>query len=186
MEQLVMLAKTPFKKATHTLPDGYKFVKFDGSEKDIAAWKTIEAEPPAPIDGVDACYNNAIANYHYIDLANDVFFVEDENGQRVATFTVITQQNGMGYLHMVKAMNSQRGKGIGHFMAQKSIEICEERGLESIILTTDDFRLPAIKTYLDAGYYPVVYGEKDNEVNTRWDKVLAELNYPEVIRYNKD
>ena len=186
MEQLVMLAKAPYVKPTHSLPEGYSFVKFDGSDKDIADWKTIIMAEPAPLDGPDSCYHLMIETFHDIVPTNDIYFVEDSKGQRVATFTVVSQPNGMGYLHMVHSMENQRGKGIGHAMAERSTQIAAERGHASIILTTDDFRLPAIKTYLDAGYYPVVYGCRDNEVNTRWDAVFEKLGYPETVRYEKE
>ena len=47
-------------------------------------------------------------------------------------------------------------------------------------LTTDDFRLSAIKTYLDAGFCPVLYADPDSDQRARWDAVIAALGYGPV------
>ena len=182
MEQLVMQATVPYKSPTHKLPIGYRFVLFDESEKDISDWKKIISEPPAPFGGADSCYHLMIDVYPDIDKKNDIYFIENEEGGRVATISVITHKDRTGYVHMVKAMLSERGKGLGHVMTEKALSVFSERGIEKVVLTTDDFRLPAIKTYLDAGFCPVVHGDRDSDINKRWDAVLEKLNYSSVRR----
>lgn len=186
MEQLVMQASAPYKPMTRRLPAGYRFVLFDESERDIADWKAIMMDPPAPQDGVDSCYRLMIDTYEDIDKKSDVHFIENAQGERVATVTTITHRDRSGYVHMVKAKQSERGKGLGQAMAQYVLRIFEQRGIDTIVLTTDDFRLPAIKTYLDAGFLPVVHGTKDSEINKRWDAVLQNLNYPCVERIESE
>lgn len=182
MEQLVMQANAPFAPAKKALPEGYRFVLFRECEKDIADWKTIIMAPPAPLDGADSCYHLMIEIYPDLNKDTDITFIEDAAGERVATITTITHKDNTGYVHMVKAKENQRGKGLGHRMAEYALQVFAERGIEQVILTTDDFRLPAIKTYLDAGFYPVVHGGCDSEINRRWDKVLENLGYPPVPR----
>lgn len=185
MEQLVMQANAPYKPTTRHLPEGYRFVLFDESEKDIADWKAIMMDPPAPRDGADSCYHLMIDTYEDIDKKHDIHFIENAQGERVATVTTITHRDQTGYVHMVKAIQAERGKGLGQAVAQYALQIFERRGIDTIVLTTDDFRLPAIKTYLDAGFLPVVHGTKDSEINRRWDAVLQNLNYPQVERIER-
>lgn len=175
MEQLVMKAVAPYPICTRSLPDGYRFALFSGCDTDIADWKRIMMEPHAPKDGADSCYHLMIEIYPDVVPTKDIFFVENECGVRVATITVITHKDGSGYVHMVKAMQSERGRGLGHCMAQFAMEEFSRRGVPYGILTTDDFRLPAIKTYLDAGFSPLVHGDADSEINRRWDAVLEKL-----------
>ena len=182
MEQLVMIARSPYANKKYKLPQGYRFVGFNGSERDIADWKTIIVEPPTPPDGADSCYHLMIEIYPDVVPEKDIHFIENPDGVRVATITTITHKDGSGYIHMVKAMQSERGKALGHCMAEYALDVFHERGVESVILTTDDFRLPAIKTYLDAGFLPVVHGDDNSEVNQRWDAVLDKLQYPNVDR----
>ena len=135
---------------------------------------------PAPLDGADSCYHNMIELFHDIDMDKDIHFVVNANGERVATITLITQSDGIGYVHMVQAMDSERGKGLGHAMANLAIAVFRERGLEEAILTTEDWRLPAIKTYLDAGFLPVIYETPEHDMEKRWDEVLKQLKYGAV------
>lgn len=185
MEQLVMKAIAPYKEMTRVLPEGYKFVVFKDCEKDIGDWKSIIMNPPAPPDGADSCYHLMIEIYPDVEKEQDIHFIENKEGERVATITTITHKDNTGYVHMVKAKESERGKGLGQVMAQYSLQTFKERKIDEVILTTDDFRLPAIKTYLDAGFLPVVHGGKDSEINKRWDKVLENLSYPAVERIER-
>lgn len=186
MEQLVMRATAPYKAMTYTLPKGYKFTVFNESKKDIEDWKSIFLSKPCPPDGVDSCYHLMIEIYPDLNKKTDIHFIENEEGERVATITTITHKDNSGYIHMVRAKDCERGKGLGHIMAEYALQIFKERGVDKVILTTDDFRLPAIKTYLDAGFLPVVYGNEDSEINRRWDEVLKNLNYPAVERVERD
>lgn len=179
MAQLVMRAKIKADNVVQ-LPEGYTFEIFKRSEKDIADWKKIIMTSPAPFDGADSCYHNMIELCHDIDMDKDIHFVVDAHGERVATITLITQSDGMGYVHMVKAMDSERGKGLGHAMANFAIAVFRERGLEDAILTTDDWRLSAIKTYLDAGFLPVIYETPEQDMEKRWNEVLQKLQYGPV------
>ena len=43
-----------------------------------------------------------------------------------------------------------------------------------------DNRLAAIKTYLDAGFRPVLRYDPDSDMRARWDAVIAALGYEPV------
>ena len=49
---------------------------------------------------------------------------------------------------MVAAKDKARGKGIGNLMAFFAVTELKKRKMETAYLTTDDYRIPAIKTYL--------------------------------------
>jgi len=185
MMQLVMEAETTKRKQERALPDGYRYESFRGTPEDVDDWKTIIMEEPAPRDGADSCYHLMIETYPDCVAQNDIHFIENEKGERVATITTITHKDGTGYVHMVKAKESERGKGLGHAMAGFSLRVFEERGIERVILTTDDFRIPAIKTYLDAGFKPVIYRDCENELNERWDSILQKIGYTNVEKIGR-
>ncbi len=177
MKQLVMEAKTVERAAETALPSGYRFEGFDGSETDKNAWKTLIMEEPAPPDGPDSCYHLMIEIYPDCVPEKDIWFIANDKGERVATITTITHKDGSGYVHMVKAKATERGKGLGHAMARYALRVFAQRGVERVVLTTDDFRIPAIKTYLDAGFKPVICFDPESDMNARWDTVLEKLNY---------
>lgn len=107
----------------------------------------------------------------------DTFFV-DMNGEAVATITAIVHpENKQGYVHMVAAKPECRGKGVAKILNQIACAKFWESGCVSAYLTTDDERVPAIKSYLSAGFLPVEYDEGMTE---RWEKILKEFGYSNV------
>ena len=108
MEQLVMKATTPYAGRMGVLPEGYRFVPFGGSAEDVTDWKRIIMEPPSPPDGADSCYHLMIEIYPDVVPEKDIHFIENAAGERVGTITTITHKDGSGYVHMVKAMQTER------------------------------------------------------------------------------
>lgn len=160
------------------LPIGYKFVNFNGSKKQIDAWKKITTESPKPNCSGDDYYRIMIEEYHEkIDKENDIWFIENNEGEYVATVTTITHQDGTGYVHMVKALEKERGKGLGQAMADFSIEEFRKRKVGEVYLTTDDFRVPAVKTYIKAGFLPIIYHDDDSDMEERWNKMFEIIGY---------
>ena len=45
------------------------------------------------------------------------------------------------------------------------------------VLTTDDYRLPAIKNYLVGGFRPVLYYDPDSDMRARWLAVAEKLGF---------
>ena len=54
-----------------------------------------------------------------------------------------------------------------------------EKGCVYVDLTTDDFRLPAIVTYLRMGFRPVIDTEETRE---RWERVCEKIDMPEILK----
>ena len=84
---------------------------------------------------------------------------------------------------MVAAAPEVRGRGIGHAMLRFALSMLERRGCTYTVLTTDDFRLAAIKTYLDADFVPVIEQDPESDVRARWESVLARLHYAREIQF---
>jgi len=78
----------------------------------------------------------------------------------------------IGQLHMVATENRHRGRQLGALVSLAVIRYFESHGFEAVYLLTDDFRLPAIRTYLRLGFEPVMV-EADHP--PRWQRVYAAL-----------
>ncbi len=167
------------------LPRGYKFEFFKGSEQEINDWLSICSNGLTPNKN-PKWFDKCIATYPHLVPQNDLFFVVDECGKPVATTSAVTRQSGEGYIHMVAVLFSCRGKGIGRAMLWFAVTELQKRGSSKIVLTTDDFRLSAIKTYLDAQFKPVIYNDGQTDMKSRWDDVLLRLNYRDVDYMFKD
>lgn len=183
MKQLKMYRYSSVPLTERVLPQGYTYEFYSGSEEQINDWLSICSHGLLG-EGCDAdTFHGCITNYPGCDPTKDTFFVVAPDGERVATSTSIKRLDGDGYVHMVANKEKHRGIGIGHAMLYFGAKILFDRGCERIFLTTDDFRLAAIKTYLDGGFLPVMWHDDESDMKARWDKVLSELGYTRPIEY---
>jgi mycothiol synthase len=116
--------------------------------------------------------------------SNPVFFpervrfirVKSPDGRAVASATAWKWQDTYpkecGYLHMVGALPESAGHGLGYCVVLDALYEMKRQGCSSSVLSTDDFRIPAIKTYLKLGYLPVI---RDNDHCERWQIIFGIL-----------
>lgn len=164
----------------HALPEGYRILPYGESEVEIADWGTIVAEGLIKVENSADAFDRYIVHWRDLQPAEDLFFVVDPSGKRVATIVGLRCAEGHGYIHMVGSLPECRGRGIGHAMLAHALTHIEELGVTHTVLTTDDHRLPAIKQYLDAGFLPVLRHDPDSDMAVRWDKVIGSLGYRQV------
>jgi len=83
-----------------------------------------------------------------------------------------------GYLHMVGTHSSHRGKGLGFQASLAALHRMAAEGRTWAVLQTDDFRIPAVKTYLKLGFEPLIVHENQPK---RWKDVFSAIGRPELI-----
>jgi len=83
----------------------------------------------------------------------------------------------IGYLHMVGVLPSEAGMGLGLQVSLACLHRMKEEGRTACILHTDDYRIPAIKTYLKLGFRPLLIHEDQRQ---RWRDVLTKIGRPEL------
>ncbi len=71
-------------------------------------------------------------------------------------------------LHMVGTREGFSRRGAGLNVCAAAVEYALAHGANAVYLTTDEFRISAIKIYLKLGFLPVLY---DDEQATRWRAV---------------
>ena len=102
-------------------------------------------------------------------------FVAVHGGQVVATAS-LQHKSGYpdaGWVHWVGVTAECRGQGLGRAVVLAVLRAARDEGKTQAGLTTDDFRLSAIRTYLGLGFEPDPYHASHAE---RWNEVLRELN----------
>ncbi|MCD6405756.1 MAG: GNAT family N-acetyltransferase [Planctomycetes bacterium] len=77
-----------------------------------------------------------------------------------------------GTLHMVAVKDEHRGRALGSYLTLRVLQYFVDRGFSACNLTTDDWRIPAIKTYLNLGFRPVHSHESHRK---RWEKIFSKL-----------
>lgn len=82
---------------------------------------------------------------------------------------------GGSELGWVAASPEHRGKGLGKVVCKAVTARLLEAGYQRIYLRTDDWRLLAIKMYLQLGYLPFLFA---GDMEARWEAVCGKLNWP--------
>lgn len=178
MKQLMMCKTMADGVIPYPLHNDYYIRNFCENEEEIAVWIDICKNGLfGPETGRDG-YTSSITNMAGLIPERDIFLVCDKKNNRpVATITGFVRTDGMGDIHMVAALPEVRGKKIGHAMLAHALKKLAADGVEKVYLTTDEWRKPAIKTYLTAGFSPVEYDEGMPE---RWAGVFAEMGIEPV------
>ena len=172
MEQLKMICE--MKKIPETiLADGYSIRFFQKGDETV--WTEIcKNGLLGDNDGVES-FGKCMSEIGLVP-ERDCFFVIDKCGNAVATCTAYIMENGDGNIHMVAAKPEARGKGMGYAMTCFGLnkldkELCGEKRL--VRLSTDDFRVSAVKAYIKAGFQPVLY---DVDMDKRWKALCDKLD----------
>jgi mycothiol synthase len=71
---------------------------------------------------------------------------------------------------MVACREDSRGKGYGTLLNKVAEYSLKKEGMQTAFLTTDDWRIPAIKSYICAGFIPDLSTE---DFKARWEKIYA-------------
>lgn len=172
MSQLIMRWKNDgTESAPIIFPEGVSVCNWSQMVEPLDAWLDIVRYGLSEKKEDEAFWREC--NYHYPCYKPDdcAFFLCE--GQPVATITVICDPvKKEGYIHMVAAKPEARGRGIGNLMSLYAVRVLREKGMQTAYLTTDDFRIPAIKTYLKSGFTP---DTSTSDFEERWRKILDSI-----------
>ena len=114
-------------------------------------------------------------------LLPDSFFVVEHRPSKTVVATALathspTELHPFGaQLGWVAGDPEHKGRKLGMIVSAAATARMLQAGYRRVYLQTDDFRLPAIKVYLDLGYEPLLYCEGMTE---RWQDVEAALAKP--------
>ena len=173
MAQLVMNWKNDgTESVAPVIPEGVEVKTFPELPNAVYEWLDIvrfmdqEEEPISDIKKYEEDM------YSYPTYNDNMCYFLLINGVPLATITVICDyEKKEGYIHMVSSKPEFRGKGLGHLMNSIAVHTLKKEGMETAYLTTDDWRIAAIKTYLRAGFEPDLDSEPDYK--ERWAKIYA-------------
>ncbi len=151
----------------YKLPDGYKFVFYQNGDRD--AWIEIEKsarEFQSYAEGLEAW--NRYYGGREEELFNRMVFVENENGEKLATATAFydvfgKDRSGAAMLHWVAVKREYQGLGISKPLISHAIGIMRSLGYTHAKIPTQTTTWLACKIYLDFGFVPV----PQNAVNSR-------------------
>lgn len=155
------------------LPAGYRILNYRPGDrealKDAVIALTIERMTDEKLDEKILCHAGLVPE--------ESLFIVWHGEKPVGTACgYLTPEAGKGTLHMVSVLKEESGHGLGLLVCAKATEWLLGQKAPVIDLTTDDFRMPAVMTYLRLGYLPVI---DDDEMLGRWRQMLARLGVSE-------
>ena len=102
------------------------------------------------------------------------FIIHKKTGNIVATAVAQNNfsPNFSGELGWVACDPAHRGKKLGYIVCCAVLKKLIDYGYTDIYLLTDDYRLPAIKTYLNLGFKPCI---TEPNMKQRWETVYKNL-----------
>ena len=161
MEQLHMYWKNDGQEVpAYKLPEGYVIKKINDVPNGVQQW--LEIISHGLVEGVrdEAFYQRVMVEEKGFDP--EYCFLVMYGDEAVATLDILlyTWRND-GHLHMVGCKENHRGKGL---------KTVQELGFATASLTTDDQRIPAIKSYYKVGFQPDLSTQDYVE---RWAKINA-------------
>lgn len=170
MEQLIMRWKNdnttlkPF-----ALPDGVELKTISDFENGVKVWLDIIKYMARDVKELSyEYYEKTMPAYE--NFREDLCHILMVDGAPAATITVICDPiKKEGYIHMVACKPEFRGRGLGNLLNDIALSTLKKEKMQAAYLTTDDWRIPAIKTYLKVGFYPDTESEPD--FKERWDEI---------------
>ena len=121
-------------------------------------------------------------------LEEGIFFLEEiSSGRLVATAMANKIRPGKesdgGELGWVGVNPEYRGKHLSTPVCQAVLERFRLEGYTRIYLLTDDFRFPAVKTYLSLGFLPWI---DSPEMKTRWERLCKKLGMNLLVEEDEE
>lgn len=151
-----------------TLPEGYT-LRTSVSD-DAANWVHIMDESFGGEHTIEGFCSEMVEHPAY--RPDRLFFICGPDGMPCATAGAYRDRGGfddsVGYVHYVGVSTEHLGRKLGYWVSLAVLHKFREEGCTSSFLHTDDFRLPAIKTYLNLGFKPILMHENHRE---RWLEV---------------
>ena len=152
------------------IPEGYAVRTYQPGDE--AAWCAIMEGNLGKHWTVEKCREKIIRDPRF-QPENLIFATCD--GHPVASVCAWSSDKAgptTGIIHMVAALETHRGKGLGHLLNALVLYRLRALGYEKACLLTDDWRLAAVKTYLIAGFRPLNTHASHPE---RWEAIFAKL-----------
>jgi mycothiol synthase len=155
-----------------SVADGYNLRTFRPGEMEAY----LELAHKARFDHFTA---ESVAEYMTRVIPGGFFVVEhDETGDLVASAMAQHVPDEMhpegGVLGWVMGMPGHSGRGLGATVCAAATARLLRAGYERIYLKTDDWRLPALKTYFKLGWVPLLF---EPDMEERWREVCAKLDW---------
>lgn len=160
--------------STLDCPAGYRMR--EATQADVPEFRTLMASVEL------GTWNEESLRKTFTDLLPGTWHViaHERTGSLVATGMALHRPIADLYpdgeeVGWIAAHPEHAGHGLGRAVVATTVSRMLDLGAGRIYLQTDDFRLPAVKTYLGLGFLPHLWAA---DMPERWRNVCEQLNWP--------
>lgn len=153
------------------LPSGYQLRTYQ--EGDEIHWANIISDSFGGRERTAQDTQNEIT-HRDVFVPDGLYFItyQDIPIATACAWRQSVEETDVGYVHMVGVVGKHTGMKLGKWVSLAVLYYFQENGFTCSMLDTDDFRIPAIKTYLNLGFIPVYV---DNTQTKRWKDIFKTL-----------
>ena len=171
MEQLKMI-RDDSEVGEIRFPEGYSMRPYKNG--DGSGWCRCCIDGSLGVDEIsEELFDKMMLHDESVNPQN-IFFLISPADEIAGTVTYQYRDEGdSANIHMVAIDKNYLGKRLSLPMLMYAIQKILDDGKTRIFLTTDDWRLPAIKSYLNAGFKPVFH---QPDMEERWGLVMENLH----------
>jgi len=170
----------------YALPQGYRFVFYQPGDRD--AWIAIEQSAKELTDH-DHGVRTWQRYYGHVehDLHERMIFIENAQGEKVATATAYYDANGdlppqRGMVHWVAVRRDHQGKGLARPLISQVLKVMKLRGHREAMLHTQTTSWVAVRLYLHFGFRPTP--ENAEESRDGWRIIRALTEHPALAAFD--
>ena len=127
--------------------------------------------------------NNIIETLKWTVPNGLLFIVHNATKQIVATAAALHRNHKRGEFGWLAGDFVHNGKGSGYIVSAAVVICFIDTGYRDIYLRTDDFRIPAIKTYLKLGFEPLFIAP---DMEKRWQAIRKGLGKSRLLVVGND
>ncbi len=170
----------------YELPEGYRFVFYQPGDRD--AWINIE-QSAKELQDFDHGVRTWERYYGGVEdtLYNRMIFIENAQGEKVATATAYYDANGdlppqRGQVHWVAVRRDHQGKGLAKPLIMQVLKVMKQRGHTEAMLHTQTTTWVAVRLYLNFGFRPM--GENAEKNRDGWRIIKALTDHPALADFD--
>ena len=160
--------------------NGFTYRSYYGTEADREAWVAF-CRHGELMEGEENAFERYISGAKGYDPER-VFFILDGE-EPVATTTLLLMEENLGVVHMVAVRPEYLGRGLGGYLNRIALAAAYRAGCTGVRLTTDEWRVPAVKSYLRQGFRPVLF---EDDMESRWEAFFKEHGYENMLVTDAD
>lgn len=173
----------------YLFPEDFEIINYNDSQQQKNALFSMWEEKHGTIQEVNEAFDRRFTSQSDCLPKKDIFFVKRGDEYIGALTAMCHKDQKLGHLHYVMLDVKYRGKRLSYPLLYIGMKKLHKDGCTYVFLNTDDWRISAIKLYLNYGFLPLI-DKSDNKRTlnhiARWKKIYKKLGLNDLKMYDEN